>query len=53
MVDIDTIDPEFLPQVEELDAESILRHMDASAKNQAQINARFNRAQELMRKEQN
>ena len=25
----DTIDPEFLPQVEEVDAESILRRMDA------------------------
>ena len=53
MVDIDTIDPEFLPQVEELDADRILRHMDASAANQAHINARFNRTQEQMREEQN
>ena len=28
MVEVDTIDPEFLPQVEEMDAESILRRMD-------------------------
>ena len=47
----DTIDPEFMPQVQEIDAESILRRMDTQAAEQAYRNRRVNAVMEQMREE--
>ena len=48
----DTIDPEFMPQVQDIDAESILRRMDIQAAEQAYRNRRVNAVMEQMREEQ-